>query len=92
MGTIFFIKKIASEVHSRELQEAMKKIVSLLITVMVLLLIPLPFAMVLSGVNFLTGGWSGASQEFWVSYAFGLVTLLVSLGWYLWKVRARDSP
>lgn len=65
----------------------MKKLLSFLITAIVLLLLPVPFAMVLSGVNLFTSGWTEASKEFWVSYAFGLVTLLGSLCWYLWKVR-----
>lgn len=69
----------------------MKKAVSFLVTVAVLLLMPLPFAVVLSGVNLLTSGWSGVSKEFWVSYGFGLVTLLVGLGWYMWRVRDTRS-
>ncbi|MDO4898471.1 MAG: hypothetical protein Q3965_04090 [Rothia sp. (in: high G+C Gram-positive bacteria)] len=62
-----------------------KKTIPLVVTVLVLLALPLPFAMVLSGVNLFTEGAAAASKEFLVSYLFGLATLLAGLGWYLWK-------
>lgn len=66
-----------------------QKIKPLVITVLVLLLIPVPFALLLAGGHFLAQGAGGVSKEFLVSYFFGLFTLLVSLGWYLWRRRSK---
>lgn len=64
-----------------------QKIKPLVITVLVLALLPLPFALVLTGGHFLAQGAGGVSKEFLASYFFGLFTLLAGLGWYLWRHR-----
>lgn len=64
-----------------------KSLLPLLITLCVLAAIPLPFALVLTGLEGLLHGSAAAIKEFLVSYFFGLFTLLAGLGWYLWKNR-----
>ncbi|MFW0155922.1 hypothetical protein ACN08X_07780 [Rothia sp. P6271] len=63
----------------------MDKFVAFLVTVAVLLFMPLPIALVLSGGELFTSGWAGISKEFWVTYCFGMVTFLASLAWHVWK-------
>lgn len=64
-----------------------QKIKPLVITVLVLALLPLPFALLLTGGHFLAQGAGGVSKDFSVSYFFGLFTLLAGLGWYRWRHR-----
>lgn len=64
-----------------------QKMKSLVITVLVLALLPLPFALLLTGGHFLAQGAGGISKEFLVSYCFGFFTLLSGLAWYLWRHR-----
>lgn len=64
-----------------------KNLKSLIITIIVISLVPLPFALVLTGFEGITNGQEAAIKEFLVSYFFGLFTFLVGLGWYIWQNR-----
>lgn len=64
-----------------------KNLTSTVVTVLVLAVLPLPLALALTGVEGILHGSAAALKEFLVSYLFGLFTLLVGLGWFLWNNR-----
>lgn len=64
-----------------------KKLLSWVTLIAVIVLLPLPFALVLSGVDFLASGSAGVPKEFLVSYFFGMFTLIVGYFWYMRKAK-----
>lgn len=62
---------------------------SLIVTIVVLALIPLPFALYMGGTQWITEGWTNVPKEFLVTYLCGLLFLLVPL--IAIRVRNRDS-
>lgn len=52
------------------------KITSWVVTIAVILLVPLPFALYLGGVEWLTAGISEVPEEFIVTYLLGVILLL----------------
>lgn len=57
---------------------------ALVVTILLFLLIPLPFALYLSGTEWIVSGWHGIPKEFIASYAVGAVVFIGGLIYNQW--------
>lgn len=58
-----------------------KKWKAFLISLLIFLLVPLPFALYLGGTEWLFNGEESVPKEFWVSYVLGFVVFIGGLLW-----------
>lgn len=74
---------------ARERNKEPGTIKSLVITILVLTLIPLPFALYMAGVQWIVEDWTQVPKDFIVTYLCGLLSLLIPL--IAIRVRSRES-
>ncbi|MCU9519732.1 hypothetical protein N7326_07610 [Corynebacterium sp. ES2794-CONJ1] len=67
------------------------KPLALVFTILVILAIPLPFALYLGGFEWMSSGSQAGSKEFVVSYVFGLLVLLGSLAAAVYRGRRNQE-
>ena len=67
------------------------KPLSLAFTIAIFLVIPIPPAVYFGGVDWLTQGPQAGLKEFLITYVLGLVVLLVSLGFTVFRGRKKKS-
>lgn len=71
--------------------KVLPKPLALVLTVVIIMVLPLPFAAFLGGIDWLTDGSHAGLKEFTVSYFFGLAILCISLGIVIFKDRRNKA-
>ncbi|WP_341827490.1 hypothetical protein QEU97_09140 [Trueperella pyogenes] len=67
------------------------KPLALIMTVAIIMVLPLPFAVYLGGIDWLTAGSQAGLKEFIVSYLLGLAILCIGLGIVIFKDRRNKT-
>lgn len=73
--------------HKKDLPKPL----ALVMTVVIIMVLPLPFAAYLGGIDWLIGGSQAGLKEFLVSYFLGLALLCISLGIVIFKDRRNKT-
>ncbi len=75
----------------KKTRKELPKPLALVMTVAVLMILPLPFAAYLGGIDWLISDSQAGLKEFIVSYLLGLALLCISLGIVIFKDRRNKT-